>query len=435
MKLRFFFAVSVAVLLTASARGALTNSSSSFSDTAGNNNGGIDPNECISLNVVLQNTGATTASNIVATLSTTNAGVTISQPLSTYPNAAAGVSRTNTTPFQLSTSPSFFCGAPIDLVLTATYSGGTNALPIRLNTGSGIGATNRFDANTPVPISFVLGGLSSNIVSGITSSVAKVTVSVYLTSDTNSDLDMYLIGPDSTIVALATSTGGAFGAGYGTACTPDANRTTFDDGAATSIYSGTPPFTGSYKPEQVLSAFNGKSGSAVNGTWYLLVGNCLATAQLNCWSLNISQATCASGTGACAADSVGDGIPDSWRLQYFVGGIPTNASSCAACDPDGDGKSNLQEFLAGTDPTNSASALRITSIARAGTNVLVTWTMGSGKTNALQATAGVGNGSYATNNFSDIFIVTNTIGPVTNYLDIGAATNFPSRYYRVRVVP
>ena len=57
--------------------------SSAFSDAAGNNNGGIDPNECISLNVVLQNTGLITASNIVATLSTTTAGVTISQPFST----------------------------------------------------------------------------------------------------------------------------------------------------------------------------------------------------------------------------------------------------------------------------------------------------------------------------------------------------------------
>jgi hypothetical protein len=426
----------VAVLLTASARGALTNSSSSFSDTAGNNNGGIDPNECISLNIVLQNTGSTTASNIVATLSTTNAGVTISQPLSTYPNAAAGVSRTNTTPFQISTSLSFFCGAPIDLVLTATYSGGTNALPIRLNTGSGIGATNRFDAaDTPVSIAFVLGGFSSNMVSGIMSSVAKVTVSVYLTSDSNGDMDMYLVGPDSTVVALATGGGGAFGGGYGTACTPDANRTTFDDGAATSIYNGTPPFTGSYKPEEMLSAFNGKSGSAANGTWMLVVANFLATAELKCWSLNISQVTCSNGTGACAGgDSVGDGILDSWRLQYFPGGIPTNASSCAACDPDGDGKSNLQEFLSGTDPTNNASAFRITSIARSGTNVLVTWTMGSGKTNELQRTGGI-SGNYATNDFAGIFTVTNTAGSATNYFDVGAVTNIPSLYYRVRLVP
>jgi hypothetical protein len=59
--------------------------------------------------------------------------------------------------------------------------------------------------------------------------------------------------------------------------------------------------------------------------------------------------------------------------------------------------------------------------------------MGNGKTNALERTAGVG-GSFS-NNFAAIFTVTNTVGGVTNYLDIGAATNSPSRYYRIRLVP
>jgi len=31
--------------------------------------------------------------------------------------------------------------------------------------------------------------------------------------------------------------------------------------------------------------------------------------------------------------------------------------------------------------------------------------------------------------------VTNTVSTVTNYLDSGAATNFPARYYRVRLTP
>ena len=31
--------------------------------------------------------------------------------------------------------------------------------------------------------------------------------------------------------------------------------------------------------------------------------------------------------------------------------------------------------------------------------------------------------------------VTNTIGPATNYLDSGGATNTPARYYRLRLVP
>jgi len=54
---------------------------------------------------------------------------------------------------------------------------------------------------------------------------------------------------------------------------------------------------------------------------------------------------------------------------------------------------------------------------------------------ALQAAAGAANSGYGTNNFTDIFTVTNTIGTVTNYLDIGGATNQPARYYRVRLVP
>jgi hypothetical protein len=140
-------------------------------------------------------------------------------------------------------------------------------------------------------------------------------------------------------------------------------------------------------------------------------------------------------TGPGQLDSVGDGILDSWRTQYFGGdGTTTNNLSCAACDPDGDGMSNLQEYLVGTDPTNRASAFLITSVVNTGADILVTWTMGAGKTNALQVSSGDANGSF-TNAFTDLFSVTNTVGTQTNYLDIGGATNVPSRFYRVRLVP
>jgi len=45
-------------------------------------------------------------------------------------------------------------------------------------------------------------------------------------------------------------------------------------------------------------------------------------------------------------DTDGDGIPDRWESQYF--GSATSANPNA--DPDGDGRNNLQEFLAGTNP-------------------------------------------------------------------------------------
>jgi polygalacturonase len=124
---------------------------------------------------------------------------------------------------------------------------------------------------------------------------------------------------------------------------------------------------------------------------------------------------------------------ESWQIQYF--GDTSTPAAAASADPDGDGQNNLAEFLAGTDPTNSTSAFRITSIVQTNNDVVVTWTSGPGKTNALQKTAGAGDGSYQTNNFADIFVVTNTVGTVTNYLDVGAATNSPACYYQIRLVP
>jgi hypothetical protein len=122
---------------------------------------------------------------------------------------------------------------------------------------------------------------------------------------------------------------------------------------------------------------------------------------------------------------------DAWAAAY---GLTGNAALPDA-DPDGDGLSNMQEFLAGTDPTNSASALRITLVARQGSDILVAWTTGVGKSNALQAASGNPGGGYATNDFADIFLVTNAVGTTTNFLDSGGATNAPARYYRIRLVP
>ena len=104
----------------------------------------------------------------------------------------------------------------------------------------------------------------------------------------------------------------------------------------------------------------------------------------------------------------------------------------AAADPDGDGQSNLAEFQSGTDPLNSASFLGITAIAKESNDIRITWMTGTGKTNALERTAGVA-GSFS-NNFS---VVTNivTTGSTTNVLDVGGATNVPAFYYRVRLVP
>jgi len=80
---------------------------------------------------------------------------------------------------------------------------------------------------------------------------------------------------------------------------------------------------------------------------------------------------------------------------------------------------------------------RIVSVTQQSNDMLVTWMMGPGATNALQATAGDQDGQYGADGFTNIFVVTNnpSLGTVTNYLDLGAATNTPTRYYRVRLTP
>src|SRR6266446_5591902 len=51
-------------------------------------------------------------------------------------------------------------------------------------------------------------------------------------------------------------------------------------------------------------------------------------------------------------DSDGDGIPDGWEVAHWLN---PNDPGDAAADWDGDGLTNLQEYLAGTDPNNPDS--------------------------------------------------------------------------------
>jgi len=51
-----------------------------------------------------------------------------------------------------------------------------------------------------------------------------------------------------------------------------------------------------------------------------------------------------------AADTDGDGLPDSWESQFRLNAAGTGGDDGAAGDPDGDGVTNLVEYQSGTDP-------------------------------------------------------------------------------------
>jgi hypothetical protein len=85
----------------------------------------------------------------------------------------------------------------------------------------------------------------------------NVNLTLYHTYD--SDLSISLIAPGYAAIDLSSGNGSS-GNNY--------INTTFDDEATTPITSGTPPFTGSYIPEQPLSNFD---TLPLTGSWVLKV--------------------------------------------------------------------------------------------------------------------------------------------------------------------
>lgn len=64
-----------------------------------------------------------------------------------------------------------------------------------------------------------------------------------------------------------------------------------------------------------------------------------------------------AGEGMGYVDADGDGMADVWEVQYFDS---TNAvNGVAGYDRDGDGYSNLEEYMLGSDPTQASSAFRL----------------------------------------------------------------------------
>ncbi len=139
---------------------------------------------------------------------------------------------------------------------------------------------------------------------------------------------------------------------------------------------------------------------------------------------------------------VGDGIPNGWKQQY---GLSAFDPTVSGKDPDGTGLTALQDYLAGLDPTNPASAFRIIAISQAGGTNTLTWKTSGGDlnaasfggptviTNIVQGTAGMSDGSYS-NDFSDIsgaLIIVPAGDTVTNYADASGTNG----YYRIRLGP
>ena len=106
-------------------------------NSGGNANGVVNKNECINVNLGVKNNGCASETGISATVTTSTAGVTVTQPNATYPNMVIDASGLNSMPFKIETSNSFVCGTNIVLNLNLTYASGTKTITYSVPTCSG----------------------------------------------------------------------------------------------------------------------------------------------------------------------------------------------------------------------------------------------------------------------------------------------------------
>jgi len=169
-------------------------------------------------------------------------------------------------------------------------------------------------------------------------------------------------------------------------------------------------------------------GGAAESTYFpfplspslLVTGTNVVAVELHQWALDSSDLSFAArleGTLTVSpglADGDADGMADGWETENFG----STEAGLPGLDSDGDGVPNLDEFVAGTQPTNAASFFRIEQVNAAG----LFWTAVPGRIYAVERT-------------SDL---RQPFSPIATGLTVGsylfnAPTNGTAYCYRIRV--
>jgi len=121
-------------------------------------------------------------------------------------------------------------------------------------------------------------------------------------------------------------------------------------------------------------------------------------------------------------DTDGDGIADAWETNYF--GFSTNNAADGALDFDGDGANNREEFVAGTNPTNALSVLRLSLTTG---NTVLEFTAQTNLTYSLQYRTNLALGGWLS--LSNVPSIINTVRTIQ--VTVPNAPADWERYYRV----
>jgi hypothetical protein len=121
-----------------------------------------------------------------------------------------------------------------------------------------------------------------------------------------------------------------------------------------------------------------------------------------------------------------DGLDDRFQRRYFP--RFTSVEAAPTADPDGDNFSNDREFVAGTDPTNRLSLLRIERVTVSPTGVTFVWQSVEGKRYQIFKNSDWGNGAW-----EPVGATLTATGVTAQFIDSSAGDKV--RFYRIQVAP
>lgn len=239
------------------------------------------PGGSAQLNADLINNGGAAANAVSAILTSSSPLVFITQPYSTYGNAAAeGGTSTNAARFAFVVSPQVLCGEQLPFTLSVTYAGSTTPVELGFTvstgrvdtagtsfayTGAAVPIPDGDLAGVDVPFDFTGGRIAEATFSidGATCNTTTGSTTVGLSHTWVGDVALRLTSPSGTTLTLLNAAGGPNNSANNFC------QTVLSDAGATSIQNVTiaqAPFTGTFRPAQALTGFTGEDST---GTWTL----------------------------------------------------------------------------------------------------------------------------------------------------------------------